>query len=248
MTNVALDAARRERVEQRRREVQSRRRRRDRAGRARERRLVPLAIDRRRPVGAADVRRQRHLAERVEPREHRSADVEPHAPPSVAEVREPLAAAACANSDALADARRRRARAPPMTPSPTGSHSSSSRRPPLGRRPRDARRDDARVVQDEQVARRGASAGRSRDARVRERGRRRRTSSRAALRSAAGSCAISSGRQLVDEVADLHAAGVVLARRAPATDGAGPSAPGRSSSSCSRSRSRRASGGSAAGA
>jgi hypothetical protein len=88
----AADAARVEIRQHARVEVQAGRRRRNRPPRARIHRLIPRAIRLR--IRATDVRRQRHVPERVDSRRDRRRPlrVEPHAPPPVKQALENLAA------------------------------------------------------------------------------------------------------------------------------------------------------------
>ena len=197
------DAATRERRRERRAEVQARRRRGDRSARAREDRLIPLAVLA--AIVALDVRRQRHVADRVDGFVERRAVVGPQADDAAA-VKSPF--------EHLAVQRPRRPRTRPGRPdaasAPDASALPSVRPRTVPERPASQPGDEqalhraaarhataeqtrgkhARVVDDEQIAL-GEQIGKRGDRRVAMAPvSRRRHSSRAAPRSAAGSCAI----------------------------------------------------------
>ena len=163
-------------------------------GAPRERRLVALAIARRRPAGRRMYGGSGTSPTRVEPREHRRRRrrVAARHRPSPSD-REPLAAPGreqCTRSPTRGAPRTSTSQRVVAEPDRTKQHLE----PPAARPPAaHARRDDARVVQHEQIARpqpRGQIGARARArGRVAARGR----AGAPPSRSGAGSCAISSG-------------------------------------------------------
>ena len=201
--NASLHAPRAQPLEQRLVEVQPRRRRGDRARRARVHGLVARFV-----VGLGrmrDVGRQRHAR-----RGARAASSTDSWPSKRSRKRSPSRPSTVASS---APARRRRAPGrgawlaricASASRAPTTRSISTSIRPPLSLRSEQPRLDDARVVEDQHVARREETAA---DRRMRDprpppaRG----AAAGSPVRSGAGCCAISAVGQVEVEVLDREA-------------------------------------------
>jgi hypothetical protein len=146
-----VDARIARRREQRRCEVQAGRGCGDGAGDARERGLVALPVGGGRPARPADVRWQGHLAGTLEPGEHIPAHVEPEPPPPVTQRPSPLARA-LREMQALAHARAAPDQRFPLAAA-ARLEEEELEAPAARASTVHPRRHDARVVQDEQVAR-----------------------------------------------------------------------------------------------